>query len=80
MATKEQMCEFKDCSHTIEKPEDAPKWVRCIACGRRLKPRLIDCHFGTWGSPCWHWHIPPHKVKGWWKIGKTKKTSRDIGG
>jgi hypothetical protein len=76
---KERMCDFKHKSHMIDGPDDAPVWIRCEKCGRRLKPRLKDCHWSGGVGACWHWSVPPHKVKGWWKLGKTKKTSRDRG-
>jgi len=69
-----KMCTYNGTSEMIDEPKDAPKFVRCPECGRRLKPRLSDCHWPGPGEPCWHWNIPPHKVKGWWK--KHKKISR----
>jgi hypothetical protein len=68
-----EMCDFKTKSHYIEDPEDAPKWIRCEKCGRRLKPRLKDSNYTFGWEENWSWSVPPHKVKGWWKKKKKKK-------
>jgi hypothetical protein len=75
-----EMCDFKTKSHYIRDPEDAPKWVRCEKCGRRLKPRLKDSNYAfNWFEESWYWSVPPHKVKGWWKK-KTKKKEKGVTG
>jgi hypothetical protein len=66
MKFMEKMCSYSGGSAMIESPKDAPKYIRCPVCGRRLKPRLYDCHYAG-VSACWHYGVPPHKVKKWWK-------------
>jgi hypothetical protein len=71
----ELMCDYKGPMEMISDPSDAPEWIRCPKCSRRLHPQLHDCHY-PYDTPCWHYRIPPHKRKQWWKIGTKKKTSK----
>jgi hypothetical protein len=64
---KNKMCSYSGGIQMISSPKDAPKHVRCPVCGRRIKPRLYDCHYNIGAPACWHYKIPPHKIKGWWK-------------
>lgn len=64
---KPKMCSGSRDMEMIASPKDAPKYVRCPKCGRRVKPRLYDCHYHIGATPCWHYYIPPHKIKEWWK-------------
>jgi len=78
----EQACPYNLTDRTghmemVSNPSKAPKFIRCPVCGRRLKPRLYDCHFNIPGAtPCWHYSVPPHKKKEWWK--KKKSLTRGI--
>jgi len=72
MAKPELMCQFEFLSYMIREPSDAPNYLRCPKCGRRLKPRIFNCHHGWPDRPCWHYTLPPHKIKKWWKKRKVK--------
>lgn len=70
---KNKMCSYSGGVESIISQKRAPRFVRCPVCGRRLKPRIYDSHFHIPGAkPDWHYKIPPHKIKGWWK--RSKKT------
>ena len=63
-----EKCSYSGSMESISNPKYAPKYIRCLECGRRLKPRFYDCHYNiTETEPCWHYKVPPHKRKGWWK-------------
>jgi uncharacterized C2H2 Zn-finger protein len=65
---KPKMCSYSGDATYVSSPKDAPKFIRCPVCGRRLKPRMYDSHFHIPKAEAdWHYKIPPHKVKGWWK-------------
>jgi hypothetical protein len=53
----------------IESPSKAPSRVTCPHCKRRMKPTTYDCEY-PYGPACWHYGVPPHKKKKWWKIKK----------
>lgn len=67
----DSFCDHKGKREMVSDPNKAPKFIRCPKCGRRLKPRLYDCHYGSAWPPCWHYGIPPHKPKGYKTPGKT---------
>lgn len=48
------------------------KILKCPECGRKLLQKVKDDGDGEL-----FYVFPKHKVKGWWKKGKKKKTSRD---
>jgi len=58
-------------SYTPRTPGLRPKRkkkIKCPICGRKLRPRIRQCH----DSGCWHMYVPVHKRKHWWKKGKKK--------
>ena len=81
MATKKQMCDYKDKGKgyglcelkygfwaTEPQITEKPKKVKCPKCKRRLKSMVKYCHDG-----CCVFHlIPPHKKKSWWKMKNNK--------
>ena len=76
---KAEMCSYSGGIQKLYSQKDMPKHVRCPVCGRRMKPRLYDSHYNIPSSmserhiaPDWHYKIPPHKIKGWWKRKKRK--------
>ncbi len=92
MAAKDKMCSYS--SITGHLPEGI-RWYRnyvgpevlsffngknkrvtCPECGRKMWAARRTCHDGCCPLYC----VPPHKKKGWWKIGKKKKQSRDGSG
>jgi hypothetical protein len=87
MASSDQMCSYSNITGYLpqgggsiwgdlsgadifHKPN---KRVICPECGRKMWAARRTCHDGCCAMYC----VPPHKKKGWWRIGKTKKTSRD---
>jgi len=83
MATAEQMCDYSDihgysrstCPNRVDDETFLvkAKRVRCPECGRSMFSMIKVCHDGC----CVYHCIPRHKKKGWQKVGKTKKVSRD---
>jgi len=51
---------------------EAGPFARCPVCNRRVRQYYRE-HKGKL-----YIKMPSHKRKGWWKIGKHKKQSRDI--
>ncbi|MAH42166.1 hypothetical protein CL614_00340 [archaeon] len=83
MAKPELMCEYNSMRgytksntwHGIDKDvlNEKAKRIRCPECGRGMLSAVRTCHDGCCINHC----VPPHKKKGWYKVGKKKKTSRD---
>lgn len=81
MASEEHICSYSNLSgsgvhpgtgHYGEATTEKAKRVRCPECGRSMMSAVRCC-----GDGCCVTHgIPPHKVKGWWKLDKIKKTTR----
>ena len=63
-------------SYTARTPNRRPFQrgkIKCPRCGRKLKPRIRECH----DAGCWHLYVPIHKMKHWWKKDK-KNLKRKI--
>jgi len=88
MATAEQMCSYSNVRGVSRSYIENDSWtghidrktwrikskrVRCPECGRSMMSAIRVCHDGCCVFHC----IPSHKKKGWYRIGKTKKVSRD---